>query len=664
MPASAQVPMVDGHSISTALVRGSLRDMRVVGTELVCRAYFASDPESDRVWQLYRDGHLTDFSVGGQRLAVTTLRPGDEAVVGGTTYRAGTVPLRIVTKWRPVEGTTTPIGADPAATTRSQTTPQAAAIARTTDKDTPMNFAAWLAARGIAINSLTDVQRAALQADFDAIQRATAQPSVAAGTPAAQPAAGVQPAAPAHVEQVVQRAAQPVAIDESERSRIIRAERERTQQIREVCGTDVNGEFIARAVDEGWDLARTRTEVLAEIRRARGNGDRTQAGSTGVHVEVVAANEDKFVRAAETALLLRGGRVPVTDQARLAEAVHLRGASVQDIARAACAAHRIAAPINPDALLRAAVSTFSFPTALGNTLYRSLLGGLRGDPVLDPALGHQAVVNDFREHKHIKLGKFGRPEKVGKGGEIKHGNIKEEADGYSAETYGQEFLFSRVDFVNDDAGMFDRIPYELGASMRMNIDDVGYDLLVSAAGVGPTLDTAAPGDAAAKALFATDRADGANYIASAVTLSSAGLTALKLLMRKIKNNGRLLNLVPKFLIVPAALEQTALELVKASTLYGSSTSDAGKPNVNTWQGALEVIVEPRLDAGTNGGTAFYLVCDQVQAKSIGIAFLRGQENPAVERMVLNTPLAMGWMAYHDVGADAIDWRGAARSKGA
>jgi hypothetical protein len=63
-----QLPIVDSHNPSTVRnVLGSVRDLRVVKGELVGRAMFAQDTASQEAYQKVRDGHLTDFSITGER---------------------------------------------------------------------------------------------------------------------------------------------------------------------------------------------------------------------------------------------------------------------------------------------------------------------------------------------------------------------------------------------------------------------------------------------------------------------------------------------------------------------------------------------------------------------------------------------------------------------
>ena len=627
----AQAPLLADHErYSINSVRGSLRNMRVEGTALMARAYFANDADSLRAWELVRQGHLTDISVGGVRLARETVNTGETRVIDGRSFTAKARPLRVVTRWRVQEGSLIPIGADLNAVARA-TAPSIPTSAPV--KDTSMNFDQWLAARGLARASLTAAALALLQADFDAIQRA---------------------GQPATVNPLVVTTN---AGDEVARARGINDERARVQQITEIAGVDVPPADIARAVSENWTVDQMRSHALQIVRASRGTQTTTQVRGTE-RVEITADRNDKLIRAVEDASIIRrgGSAAQAIPADRRSVAADLLGAGPQAIARAAIGAD---APHDPDRLFARAVSTYSFPVALGNTLNRSLQIGYEAYPSTAMRWAGRRPVKDFRDHKNIKIGKFGRPEKNGKAETVKAGTLNEEAEGYSADTYAQKFNFTRQDFINDDLGLFDRVPVLLGENMAMNIDDLAYEVLLANSGVGPTM------DADSIALFATTRTDGANYINGATTLTSAGLTALKKLLRLLQQNGRPINVTPRFLLVPAALEQTALELVRSSAIVITGTTDSVRGDTNVHQGTLEVIVEPRLDAGTNGTTAFYLAAQAgARAEHLAISFLRGQESPTVERMTMQDPLAMGWLAYHDVGVSAIDWRGIVRSKGA
>ncbi len=645
----AQIPLLADHDrYSIESVRGSIRDLKRVGDTITGRAFFAADDDSLRAWAKVKDGHLTDVSAGYGVREFVDLAPGETRSVGGKAYTAGQRTLRISTKWTPREGSLVPIGADPAAKIReagelAPSTASVTSVASLSDsthrselaamtKDSAMKFDAWLAARGLALDSLSPAQRTALTADFDAEQTRAA---ALAPKPAAAPAA-------------------PVADSESARAAGIAQERDRVKAIR-ANGDGVDSAIVERAITDGWDVSRANAEFLAHIRAARQPAAKVEA------VQIVADAADKFVRAAETALALRAG-VKIIDPKLISEAATLRGAGMQDLARAACSVHGLDAPMAIGDLFKRAISTYSFPTALGNVLNRSIQQGYQDAASTLLQFAQRKEVKDFRQNKNIRMGRFGRPERVGRGGEIIHGTVGEEAENFQALTYGQRFTISREDFINDDLGLFTEVPMRLGSSMKMNIDDVGYkDVLSIATGLGPNMLS----DGAA--LFSAARTDGANYFSGATTaLSSASLSAAKQLLRKIKQSGREINITPTFILVPPELEQTAQELVNSTQIIiseaGSSTNATTRGNTNVHFNSLQVLVEPRLSAIS--ATAWYVIASNLMAQSLAVSFLQGQDAPTVERRDPADVLGMGWFAYHDVGIDPIDWRGIVRSKGA
>ena len=133
-----------------------------------------------------------------------------------------------------------------------------------------------------------------------------------------------------------------------------------------------------------------------------------------------------------------------------------------------------------------------------------------------------------------------------------------------------------------------------------------------------------------------------------------------------EGNAVFLNLTPKWLLVPAALEEAAMEFMTSPAIMVATGEDSTtyQPTKNVHAGSASVIVEPRLDSATNGTTAWYLLADAAQAETIVVVYLQGKESPTIERADPVDVLGLGWRAYHDCGVAAVDWRGGVRSKGA
>ena len=121
-----------------------------------------------------------------------------------------------------------------------------------------------------------------------------------------------------------------------------------------------------------------------------------------------------------------------------------------------------------------------------------------------------------------------------------------------------------------------------------------------------------------------------------------------------------LNIAPRFLLVPAALEQKAYEFT--STNYVPAT----KAEINEFRAggrtALEPIVESVLDA--NSSTAWYLAADGGQVDTVEYCYLDGAEGPVIESQAGFENDGVSYKCRLDFAAKAIDFRGLYKGAGA
>jgi hypothetical protein len=120
-------------------------------------------------------------------------------------------------------------------------------------------------------------------------------------------------------------------------------------------------------------------------------------------------------------------------------------------------------------------------------------------------------------------------------------------------------------------------------------------------------------------------------------------------------DGQLINIAPRFLVVPAALEAAAMALV--SEIAPAQISDS---NASVRQ--LRVVVEPRLDGAS--ATAWFLFSDQNTSPSLALAHLDGEETPMVDSRIGFSVDGMEVKIRHCASAFWTDWRGAGRNAGA
>jgi len=127
LPESKQIPLLRNHSRwSDEDVVGSTRNLTVEGDILTGRN-FISEVEAN-LWTKIREGHVTDTSVGYRTYSEHSIRlaPGEETNIDGKVYRndyADGMDLIIRKKWKPMEDSVTPIGADQRSKMRSELNP-------------------------------------------------------------------------------------------------------------------------------------------------------------------------------------------------------------------------------------------------------------------------------------------------------------------------------------------------------------------------------------------------------------------------------------------------------------------------------------------------------------------------------------------------------------
>lgn len=248
---------------------------------------------------------------------------------------------------------------------------------------------------------------------------------------------------------------------------------------------------------------------------------------------------------------------------------------------------------------RAFHTTSDFPNLLGSAVGRVLHQAYQEAPAALKQITRQNNLSDFRARSVVRMGGAPSLEKVNESGEFHYGTIADAANTWRLATFGRIMALSRQALVNDDLGGFADLITKYGlAAARREADE-----LVAALTAAPTADGAA--------LFSAARS---TQIPDA--LGANGVAAAVLAMRSQKDGEALINQDPGYLIVPAALEYTARQVVAAITPI--KTSDV-QPY------SLKVIVEPRLDAVSK--VQWYLAANNQTAFEHG--YLDGAEGVQV-----------------------------------
>lgn len=435
----------------------------------------------------------------------------------------------------------------------------------------------------------------------------------------------------------------------------VRAERKRVKEIRDLCGLyPQTRDLEAELVDSGASIEQTRIAILDRMKETR-----PPLGGGQVRVDFGRDERDKFRENAELALALRAGAIRGDEAKRARERVSFLGPqTLVGLATECVRRARLPMSVNAGEILTRAIShsTSDFPSILSNVANKSLLEAYREAPATWRLLAKTASLPDFKLSNRLRLGDAGNLLLTRELEPMPEGTFAENVESYQLATYSKRFGISRQAIINDDLSAFDRIPRQMGAAAARVPQELLFDLLVSAAGVGPNMAEDA------LALFSATHTSGSNYTAAVGAIAVATLGTAKGLMRMqtgLAGPGEIppiLNITPQFLLVPSALEALALQFTTVIT-----------PNISTsvvpgWIPALQVIVEPRLDAATNGLTAWYLVSREVDGAEVG--FLNGREEPELVKVEGTNVLGVEWGVYLDCAAHFVDHRGWYRCRGA
>lgn len=244
---------------------------------------------------------------------------------------------------------------------------------------------------------------------------------------------------------------------------------------------------------------------------------------------------------------------------------------------------------------------------------------------------------------------------VNEHGEFKYGTMKDGAETYAMVTYGKIVALSRQAIVNDDLRGFDRLNTAFGGASKRRENAVVYGILTANAALSDALALFLAANAARNSLTNLQAAGAGSALqASSLVIGRKDMRVQKGL------NGEELNVAPAYLIVPAALEQTAYQLT--SNQYTPATTGAINEFRQGGRTALEPIVEPLLDA--NSATAWYLAANNNAIDTVEYCYLDGAEGPVMEMEPGFEVDGVSFKCRLDFAAKAVDYRGLYKSPGA
>lgn len=647
LPANGQIPLLDTHQRHTVYTQlGSMRNIRVAEAKLLARGYYSTADMGEDAWIKVREGHITDHSVGFRIISYVEIAAGATEEINGREFTAPPDSiLRVVTASQLRECSVCALGADAGAKLRTEpqpaTTPELAARApHSAQEASAMTFEAFVRSLGLDPENLKDEQRTALQAAYDS--RQSPAPAAPPAPPPAQPAA--PPAAPARTEPPAPPAQDAAAL-EAARAEGARLEHERVAAIRAAALPSIPQELVEEQIaDTARTVDQARAAFLDHLRGAR---PEVANGAPAVYSHGGETPRNLLA----PAMLLRSGHpeAQLVERfgANVMEQAHgLRGLPMLEVASLAIRAAGLEVPANPMERARVAFSTVTLPAILADVVQASLARGYSSKEETWRKWCSIGSAPNFNTIRRTRLTLHGAFEDITPAGEIPGATVEDEHEDYALGTKGRMIVFTRQDMINDNLGALTRIPFSLGVQGALAIAKAAYTALMANAAMDDSV-----------ALF---HADHSNLLTgSALTATTFG-TALALFRNQTDKAGDPIDVQPKILLVPTTLEGTAKGIINSKLIVVTGTTDAEKPDGNVWEGAAEVVTDPRLENAnyTNyAATTWYLIGDPSVVDTVEVSFLNGVQTPVVEPAALpSTVLGTGWRAYLDMAAKAIDTR--------
>jgi HK97 family phage prohead protease len=424
---------------------------------------------------------------------------------------------------------------------------------------------------------------------------------------------------------------------------------QRAADITDLCVRHNVANLAAGYIRSGQTLDQVRAAVLDELAAQ----DRSRGGNVNVRVQLVGSEEETRMAGIQEAIMHRvDSRAALTDNGR-----QYRGMSLMEVGRDLLESHgvntrgmdklRLAQEILH---FRSGMHTTSdFANLFANVANKRLRSAYDENPGTYRQWARRAPnAPDFKNISVVQLS--GAPDllQTNEHGEFKYGTMKDGAESYNVLTYGRILSFSRQSLINDDLRGFDRLVSAFGNSAGRLENRTAYAQLTANGAMSDTV-----------ALFHANHGNLGTGAGSALQLSS--LTTARAAMRKQKGlANEELNIIPAYLIVPAALEQTAYQMT-SSNYVPAKQSDVNEFRTGG-RTSLDPIVEPILDAVS--GTAWYLASNNGQIDTIEYCYLDGAEGPVIEEQVGFEIDGLQMKCRLDFAAKAIDFRGLYRADGA
>lgn len=289
-------------------------------------------------------------------------------------------------------------------------------------------------------------------------------------------------------------------------------------------------------------------------------------------------------------------------------------------------------------------STSDFAQILSNVMGKAALRGWEEAEETYQMWTRPGTLSDFKATKRVGMGLFASLPEVIEGADYTYGTVSDRGEPIALATYGRILRITRQAIINDDLSLVGTMPRRMGRAARRTVGNLVYAIL-----------TGNPNMSDGVALF---HASHGNLAGSGAVPSVTTMSAARTAMRTQKDAGSALNITPKYMIVPAALETAAAQLL--NSVY-EPTANKGHA-ANPVAGMAELITDARLDDAS--ATAWFMAADPNAFDTIEVAFLDGNDAPFIEEQTAWTSDGVEMKVRVDAGVAPLDYRTLYKNAGA
>lgn len=407
-------------------------------------------------------------------------------------------------------------------------------------------------------------------------------------------------------------------------------EKQRCLEITKLCRSfNIPNERTEEFIEDDKTLDEVRAILLDEFKEKK-------RGLEVGGVEVTGNGRDNFTRDITSALMVKAGYGEGNEKEEIR---NMAGMGFRDIAIQCLKYEGIdAARMNSDELFKRALSANgAFTSVMDNTVNKSMAKAYEAAPTTFEKWTTKGSESNFKGSTRYRISEAGELTKITENGEFEFDEMTDEGVKTSIATFGKTFGLTREALINDDLGILTRVPMAYVVAAKRGINKLVYKTLAS----NPTIYDK-------KKLFSSEHKN--EGTAGALSVESIG-EFRKLLRKQTNLKGKqVLNIPLKYILVPAALETKAEQLLLSSADINGAHSGVDNP----FRGKFELISDAELDGYSEA--AYYGIGDKNVAESIVVSYLNGKEAPTLESQIAFDKLGINYRIFIDYGVNVVDYR--------